>query len=119
MIVLYSFLLGGLLCLLAQLLIDFTPLTPARILVLYVVIGVFLEAVGIFSPLREIFGCGATLPLIGFGSSIARGVRECVISSGWRGIFKGPLFLCGSVLSFTLICGFFFSLLFNSQPKKL
>ena len=70
---LFAFLVGGLVCLLAQLLIDLTKLTPARILVVYVVLGVFLGAVGLFEPLADFAGCGITVPLIGFGGNVARG----------------------------------------------
>ena len=71
-----AFVGGGILCVIAQLLIDLTKLTPARILVLYVSVGVLLYAVGIFDPMKEIFGAGVTLPLIGFGANIAKGVKE-------------------------------------------
>ena len=73
---------GGILCVIAQLLIDLTRLTPARILVLYVSLGVLLYGVGLFDPMKEIFGTGVTLPLIGFGANIAMGVREAVDKSG-------------------------------------
>ena len=119
MIVLSSFIMGGLLCLLAQLLIDFTTLTPARILVLYVCSGVFLHAVGLFDFLRESFGCGVTLPLLGFGANIAKGVEEGILKEGWRGIFSGPLFSCGGGICFTLVFAFLVSIFFKSKSKKM
>ena len=77
-----AFLVGGLICLLGQVLIDKTKLTPARILVSYVVIGVFLGAIGIYKPLAEFAGAGATVPLTGFGYALAKGVKESVQAQG-------------------------------------
>lgn len=119
MSVILAFLSGGFICLIAQLLIDFTKLTPARILVLYVCSGVFLSAVGIFSKLRDIFGCGVTLPLIGFGSNIAEGVKKTIESDGIKGIFSGPLSSCAGGICFTLICAFLVSVVFKSKSKRL
>ena len=82
---------GGIVCAIAQILIDLTKLTPARILVLYVSVGVLLYAVGIFDPLKEIFGAGVTLPLIGFGANVADGVKKAVDSQGLYGVLTGPL----------------------------
>ena len=86
-----AFVGGGTLCVIAQLLIDLTKLTPARILVLYVSVGVLLYAVGIFDPMKEIFGAGVTLPLIGFGANIAKGVKETVDKEGIFGALTGGL----------------------------
>ena len=88
---LWAFLFGGLLCVLAQVLIDKTKLTPARILVGYVVGGVLLGAVGLYRPLAELAGAGATVPLSGFGYLIAKGVREAVDARGFLGVLTGPL----------------------------
>ena len=88
---LFAFLVGGLVCLAAQLLIDLTKLTPARILVIYVVLGVVLGAVGVFEPLADLAGCGITVPLIGFGGNVARGVREAVSETGLLGALTGGL----------------------------
>ncbi|MBQ4082102.1 MAG: stage V sporulation protein AE [Clostridia bacterium] len=85
------FLVGGLLCVIGQLLIDYTKLTPARILSGYVVAGVFLSAIGVYRYLEQFAGAGATVPLTGFGHALAKGVREAVDASGWRGIFTGGL----------------------------
>ena len=86
-----AFLVGGLLCLIGQVLIDKTKLTPARILVSYVVAGVILGAVGLYQPLAEFAGAGATVPLTGFGNTLARGVKEAVQEDGFLGIFTGGL----------------------------
>lgn len=86
-----AFLIGGLFCLVGQILIDRTKLTPARILVSYVVAGVFLSAVGLYKPLVDFAGCGATVPLTGFGNTLAQGVREAIDEKGFLGIFTGGL----------------------------
>ena len=85
-----TFLVGGAFSLIAQLLIDLTKMTPARILVLFVSLGVLLGGVGIYEPLFNLAGAGVSLPLIGFGATVARGVREAVDSFGILGAFKGP-----------------------------
>ena len=114
-----AFLSGGFLCLLAQLIIDFTKLTPARILVFYVCFGVFLYAFGAFDFLKSIFGCGITLPLIGFGANIAEGVKTAVLKDGSSGILSGPLSSCAGGICFTLICAFLVSLIFKGKSKRL
>ena len=119
MSVFLAFLAGGFICLIAQLLLDFTKLTPARILVFYVCLGVFLSAVGLFDFLKDIFGCGVTLPLIGFGSNIADGVKSAIESDGIKGILSGPLNSCSGGICFTLVCAFFVSLIFKSKSKRL
>lgn len=86
-----AFLCGGLLCLIGQVLIDRTQLTPARILTGYVVAGVFLSAVGIYQPLADWGGAGATVPLTGFGHSLAKGVEKAVAEKGWLGVLTGGL----------------------------
>ncbi|MBE6701991.1 MAG: stage V sporulation protein AE [Ruminococcaceae bacterium] len=88
---LWAFLVGGLLCVVAQILIDKTKLTPARILVGFVVAGVILGAIGVYGPLLEFAGAGAGTPLSGFGYLIAKGVREAVEEKGLLGAFTGPL----------------------------
>lgn len=87
----WAFLIGGALCVIAQILIDKTRLTPARILVGYVVAGVLLGAVGLYGPIAEFAGAGATTPLSGFGYLIAKGVREAVDTQGLLGVFTGGL----------------------------
>ena len=115
---LYAFLVGGAICAICQLLIDLTSLTPARILVSLSVLGVIISAVGIYEPLFEVSGCGASLPLLGYGASIAKGVREAVDSFGALGILKGP-FTAGSVgCTSALFFGFIFALFFKGKPKR-
>ena len=106
------FISGGVICLIAQLLIDFTRLTPARILVLYVTLGVLLYALGLFEPMKEIFGTGVTLPLIGFGANIAMGVREAVDEVGLFGALSGGLTSSSSGITAALISGLILSLFF-------
>ena len=86
-----AFLVGGLLCVIAQLLIDYTKLTPAKILVGYVVLGVILGGVGIYQPLVDFAGAGASVPLLGFGNTLAKGVREAIAEIGFLGFFTGGL----------------------------
>ena len=108
---LFAFLLGGALCVVAQLLIDKTKLTPARILVGYVVAGVFLGAIGVYRPLMEWAGAGAGTPLTGFGYLISKGVREAVDEKGFLGIFTGSLTAAAggtaAALVFSLIASVF------------
>lgn len=115
---LFAFLVGGLFCVAAEILIDLTPLTPARILVLYVCFGVFLGAVGLYEPLYEFAGCGASVPLIGFGGNIARGIREAVDKEGALGILTGGFTAASAGCASALIFGYLCSLLFSGKPKK-
>ncbi len=119
MSILLAFLAGGFICFLAQLLIDLTKLTPARILVMLVCFGVFLYALGVFEPMKKIFGCGVSLPLIGFGANIAKGAKEAVLNEGLRGIISGPLSSCGGGICFALICGFIASLFSKGKAKRM
>ena len=117
--ILWAFLIGGGCCAVAQLLLDLTKLTPARILVLYVCLGVVLGAVGLYEPLYRFAGAGIAVPLIGFGGNVAKGVKEAVGEFGWLGIFMGP-FTAASVGTTASLCfGFLTSLLFSSKPKRL
>lgn len=116
---LWAFLIGGLVCLFAQLLIDFTALTPARILVLYVVSGVVLGAVGLFTPLKNFAGAGITVPLIGFGGVIAEGVREAVDAEGLLGCMTGPLTAAAGGITAALVFGYLAAILFRAKPKSL
>ena len=113
----WAFVVGGLFCVLAQILIDKTALTPARILVGYVVLGVFLGAIGVYGPLVEFAGAGATVPLTGFGYLISEGVREAVRERGAIGIFTGALTAAAGGTSAALIFGFLASIFFKSKPK--
>ena len=113
------FIAGGILCVFAQLLIDLTKLTPARILVLFVSIGVLLYAVGIYDPLFEIFGTGVSVPLIGFGATIAKGVKEAVDSTGPMGILSGGLSAGAVGITSSLILGLLLSLFVHGKPKRM
>ena len=116
---LLSFAVGGLFCVAAQILIDLTSLTPARILVLYVTGGVLLGATGLYDPLFSFAGCGASVPLIGFGANIARGVKEAIDREGALGILTGGFSAAAAGCSAALIFGYLSALLFSGKPKKL
>ena len=116
---LFAFLIGGALCAVAQILLDLTRLAPARILVFTVCFGVFLGAVGLYEPLYELCGCGVSLPLVGFGGAIARGVREAVEKDGLLGIFTGPLTAAAGGTSAAMVFGYLAALVFSSKPKRL
>jgi len=113
-----SFLVGGLLCLIGQILIDKTKLTPARILVSYVVIGVILGAVKIYQPLVDFAGAGATVPLTGFGNTLAKGVRQAVQEDGFLGIFSGGLKTCAAGIATAIFCGLLSSIFFKAKDKS-
>ena len=113
-----AFLCGGLLCLLGQILIDKTKLTPARILVSYVVIGVFLGAVGIYKPFAEFGGAGATVPLTGFGFNLAKGVRKAIDAEGFLGIFTGGLKASAGGITAAILSGWIVSLIFKPKDKS-
>ncbi len=112
-----AFLVGGVLCVIAQILIDKTKLTPARILVLYVVAGVFLGAVGLYKPLADFAGAGATTPLTGFGYNIAKGVREAVDEKGLLGALTGPLTAAAGGTAAALVFGYIVALISKGKPK--
>ena len=116
---LLSFAVGGLFCVAAQILIDLTSLTPARILVLYVTGGVLLGATGLYDLLFSFAGCGASVPLVGFGANIARGVREAIDREGALGILTGGFSAASAGCSAALIFGSLSALLFSGKPKKL
>lgn len=113
-----AFLVGGSLCLIGQVLIDRTKLTPARILVSYVVIGVFLGAVGVYQPLVEFAGAGATVPLTGFGNTLAKGVREAIQEDGFIGIFTGGLKASAGGIAAAIVAGLCASLFFKAKDKS-
>ena len=114
----WCFLVGGGLCVIAQILIDKTALTPARILTSYVVAGVFLGAVGLYSPLVELAGCGATTPLTGFGYLIAKGVRRAVNERGLLGALSGGLTASSAGIAAALCFGLLCALIFLGKPKN-
>ena len=113
-----AFLIGGILCLIGQILIDKTKLTPARILVSYVVIGVFLSAIGLYAPLTEFAGAGASVPLTGFGHSLAKGAREAVDKKGLLGAFTGGLESCAGGIAAAIFAGLLASLIFKAKDKS-
>ena len=114
----FSFIIGGLICVIAQLLIDLTKLTPARILVLYVCIGVLLGGIELYDILFDIAGAGISVPLIGFGGTVARGVKEAIDSSGAIGILTGPFTAAAAGCSAALVFGYLCALLFKGKPKR-
>ena len=113
-----AFLVGGIICLLGQILIDKTKLTPARILVSYVVIGVLLGAIGIYQPLVDFAGAGATVPLTGFGNTLAKGVKEAIDQDGFLGIFTGGLKATAGGITAAIFAGLLSSLLFKAKDKS-
>ena len=113
-----AFLCGGLLCLIGQVLIDRTQLTPARILTGYVVAGVFLSAVGIYQPLADWGGAGATVPLTGFGHSLAKGVEKAVAEKGWLGVLTGGLSGTAAGITAAVTLGVLMALLGRPGDKR-
>ena len=113
-----AFVIGGILCVIGQILIDKTKLTPARILVGYVVAGVVLEALGIYKPIADYAGAGATVPLTGFGYSLAKGVKEAIDSKGFLGIFTGGLSTTAGGVAVAVFSGLVASLVFRPKDKS-
>ncbi|MBE6973978.1 MAG: stage V sporulation protein AE [Ruminococcaceae bacterium] len=113
-----AFLVGGSICLAAQLLIDKTKLTPARILVSYVVAGVLLGALGVYQPLMDWAGAGASVPLTGFGNTLAKGVREAVDQQGFLGIFTGGLKATAGGITAAMVAGLIAGLIFKDKDKS-
>lgn len=113
-----AFLIGGILCLIGQILIDKTKLTPARILVTYVVAGVILGAAGVYKPLVEFAGAGASVPLTGFGYTLSKGVREAVDKDGFLGIFTGGLKATAGGITAAVFAGLLASILFKAKDKS-
>ena len=113
------FVSGGLLSVIAQLLIDLTRLTPARILVSYVCMGVLLYAVGAYEPLFELFGCGVSTPLIGFGAAIGKGVKEAVKEKGLLGAFSGGLSATATGITVALFSGLVLSVFTKGKSKRM
>lgn len=112
-----AFITGGILCVIAQLLIDYTKLTPARILVAYVVLGVVLTAVGLYDKIVAFGGAGATVPLTGFGYSLANGVKEAIAQKGAFGILTGGVSAASAGIAAVIVFGYFFALVFKPGPK--
>ena len=113
-----AFVAGGLLCLIGQILIDKTKLTPARILVAYVVAGVVLGGLQLYPKFVDFAGAGATVPLTGFGNTLAKGVREAVDKEGFLGIFTGGLKAAAGGITAAITAGLVVSLLFRPKDKS-
>ncbi len=112
-----AFLVGGFICAIGQVLIDYTKLTPARILVAYVVSGVFLTALGIYGPIVDFAGAGATVPLTGFGYSLANGVKEAVSEYGFLGALSGGLTATAAGITASVVFGFLMAVIFKPGDK--
>ena len=113
-----AFLCGGILCAIGQILIDRTKLTPARILTGYVVVGVLLEATGLYGPIADWGGAGATVPLTGFGSNLAKGVAMAVGEKGWLGVMTGGLTATAGGSAAAVLFGFLAALVFRPGEKR-
>lgn len=115
---LYAFLIGGAICTVGQLLISLTKITSARILVLFVTLGVVLGALGLYAPLAELAGAGATVPLTGFGYLMAEGVKQAVNEQGLLGAFTGGLRAGAGGITAAILFGYLFSVIFMARTKK-
>lgn len=113
-----AFIVGGTLCLIGQILIDKTKLTPARILVCYVCIGVVLGGLGIYEPLVDFAGAGASVPLTGFGYNLAKGVKEAVDSDGFLGVLMGGLKATAGGITVAILAGLLSSIFFKAKDKS-
>lgn len=114
---LWAFIVGGILCAIGQILIDYTKLTPARILVTYVVLGVFLGGIGIYKPLIDFAGAGATVPLTGFGYLLSKGVKEAVNQHGLIGALMGGLTASSAGIAAAIFFGFIIGIIFKPKDK--
>lgn len=113
-----AFLCGGILCAIGQILIDKTKLTPARILTGYVVAGVILSAIGIYQPIADWGGAGATVPLTGFGHSLAKGVEKAIAEKGWLGVLTGGLTATAGGITAAVVFGVIMALIFKAGDKR-
>lgn len=116
--ILKAFLVGGFLCVIGQILIDKTKLTPARILVCYVVVGVLLGAIGVYKPIVDFAGAGATVPLTGFGYNLAKGVKESITKDGFIGILTGGLKASAGGITAAITAGLLVSFIFKAKDKS-
>lgn len=112
----YVFLVGGLLCAIAQILIDRTKMTPARIMVSYVVAGVILTGIGVYEPIVKFANAGATVPIIGFGYSLAKGAQKLIGEKGWLGVLGGGVSGTGTGIAAAILFGMLFSVI--AKPKS-
>ena len=114
-----AFLFGGAVCAAVQILIDKTMFTPARILVSLVCLGVLVYGIGLYEPLFDIFGCGISVPLLGFGATVARGIKEAVDTDGIMGILTGGLSASSAGITLTLLLGLVFSVIGHGKRRKI
>lgn len=114
----YAFIVGGLFCVIGQILVDKTRLTPARILVGYVVAGVFLSGLGLYGPLLDFAGAGASVPLTGFGNTLCQGVRQAVDETGFPGIFTGGLKACAGGITAAILFSLLAAFIFRPKDKS-
>ena len=114
----WAFVVGGCICVIGQLLIDLTGLTPARILTGYVVAGVLLQAVGLYQPLVDWGGAGATVPLTGFGHALAKGVEKAVAEQGWLGVLTGGLSATAGGITTAVVSAVVIALIFKPGDKR-
>lgn len=112
------FLVGGAICAVGQVLIDYTKLTPARILVTFVVLGVILGGLGVYQPLIDFAGAGATVPLTGFGATLAKGVKDAVVKDGLLGVLTGGLTASAGGITAAIVFGFIVALIFKPKDKS-
>lgn len=113
----YVFITGGILCAIAQILIDKTKLSPARIMVSYVIAGVILTALGIYEPIVKFANCGATVPIIGFGYSLAKGAKKLVDAKGWLGVLGGGITGTSTGIAAAIVFGMIFSVFCKPKSK--
>ncbi len=116
--ILKAFLVGGIICVIGQLLIDYTKLTPAKILVSFVIIGVVLGGLGIYEKIESFGGAGATIPLTGFGYALAKGTKEAIQEDGMLGILSGPLSSASVGIMAAVLCGLVCSIFTRSKDKR-
>lgn len=113
-----AFICGGILCAIGQLLIDKTKLTPAKILVCYVVAGVILGGLGVYEYIKEWGGAGATVPLTGFGYNLSKGVKEAIAKDGWIGIFTGGFTAAAGGVTAAIVFGYLCAMIFHPRDKS-
>lgn len=116
---LLAFLFGGVLCVIVQIIIDKTTVMPPRILVFAVIFGVILEGVGVYDPIKSIFGCGVSVPLLGFGAVLGKGVKKAIAEQGAIGILTGGLTAGAAGICAAVLCALLASFFFRSRPKRM
>lgn len=117
MMLIKAFVVGGLICVIGQLLMDLTKLTPARILVLFVCLGVLLGGLGVYQPLVDFAGAGATVPLTGFGNALAKGVKEAIQKDGFLGVITGGFSACAAGVTVAMLSGLIVAMICRPKEK--